>query len=130
MISEDVLRRLYQVDQLSIRQTAAACGVSAGTVRYYLKRYAIDRRSKSEALTGSKHPAYGKPKSEATRRKISTTLRETNRDPLVKARRSAAMSGDKNPMAGRYHTAASLRQIQQTQQARWEMRKQNSSSSF
>jgi 5-methylcytosine-specific restriction endonuclease McrA len=105
MVTEAYLRQKYLNEKLSLRQIAADCALSAGTLRYHMKRWGIPRRTKSEALSGDKNPMHGKPKSIEARRKTSETLRVTNEDPLVKARRSAGTSGTRNPMYGKTHTA-------------------------
>lgn len=104
MLTQDDLRQWYIVDGLSLRQVAEKAGVSDGTVRYYMRRYGIPRRTKSEALSGDRNPMYGKVKSVEARRKTSDTLARTNADPAVRARRRAAVAGDRNPMYGRTHT--------------------------
>ena len=118
MITEAMLRQMYLDEQLSIRQTAVQCGVSDGTIRYYMKRYGIPRRTKSESLSGTKNPMYGKPKSEEARKKTSATLRVTNASPAVRAKRSAATAGSRNPMAGRTHTDVSRQAMSLKQAAR------------
>jgi transcriptional regulator with XRE-family HTH domain len=104
MLTQDDLRQWYIVDGLSLRQVAEKAGVSAGTIRYYMRRYGIPRRTKSEALSGDRNPMHGKVKPEDVRRRTSETLARTNADPAVRARRSAASKGDRNPMYGRTHT--------------------------
>lgn len=103
-IDSEYLWQKYVVEQLSLREIAIQAGVSCSTIRYYMSRYAIPRRTKSEALSGKRNPMYGRPKSEEARRKTSKTLQQTNQDPTVRARRSLASSGEHNPMFGRTHT--------------------------
>lgn len=103
-VTEEYLRQKYHVEGMSLRQIASECGLSSGTLRYHMKRWGVPRRTKSEALSGTKNPMHGKPKSEEARRKTSETLRQTNLDPVVRARRSASSSGPRNGMYGKTHT--------------------------
>lgn len=115
---EDAIRQAYVVERLSLRETAAKLGVSQGTIRYYMRRFKIPTRSRSEALAGENNPMFGRAQSIEARTRISEALCQTNQAPEVRARRSAAVSGDRNPMAGRSHSADSRTKISQRQTAR------------
>lgn len=94
----------YVTEELSLRQVAERAGKSAANIRYHMKRLGIPRRTKSEALSGSKNPMHGRTHTPESRQKISETLGLTNEDPEVQVRRSAGVSGNKNPMYGHTHT--------------------------
>ncbi len=103
-LPQDYLRQKYLVEQLSLREVAADAGVAPGTVRYYMRKYRIPRRTQSEALSGDKNPMHGKAHTEDAKKRIVETLRQTNLDPEVIARRRACNQGVNNPMYGRTHT--------------------------
>jgi len=105
MLTQDDLRQWYTVDGLSIRQVAAKAGVSDGTVRYYMRRYEIPRRTKSEALSGDRNPMHGKHHTEEVRQQIAATIKRVFSDPEKRAARSKRVQGSLNPMFGRTHTS-------------------------
>lgn len=112
-MKEEDLKTWYLEEKLSLRQVATRAGVSSGTVRYYMQKYRIPRRSKSEALAGESNPMYGKAHTSTARSKISKSLGDTNLDPEVRARRSKAASGENNPMFGRTHTPEVKQQLRE-----------------
>ncbi len=86
---KDWLNRKYWLEELSMEKIAKICEVDAEAVRYFMKKFKIKRRSKSECFSGEKNPMYGtsrkgywlgKKRAEKTKRKISEN-----------------MSGEKNP---------------------------------
>lgn len=118
VLTKEYLTLMYVDNGLSTRQIAAEAQVSAGQVRWWLKKHGIPARSKSEALSGDRNPMFGKAKPEDVRKRTSATLRETNQLPEVKARRRAAVAGGLNPMFGRTHAKSSLLAMSAAQTAR------------
>lgn len=123
-LTKEYLYQRYIVEGLSVRQIARLDRISEISIRKWMKIQGIPARSKSEALSGERNPMFGKPKSEEARQRTSDTLRKTNQDPEVKARRSEAVSGSRNPMFGRTHlevvkAAASVRLKATTQTETW-----------
>ena len=62
--AEEVLRTLYEVQGMTMRETAQALGISLGATHKYIKAYGIQTRDRGTAFLG-KHHDY------ETRRKIS-----------------------------------------------------------
>jgi len=104
MLTQDDLHRWYFAEGLSLRQVAARAGVSPSTVRYYMSRYGIPRRTKSEASQGNRNPMHGRHHTKEVRQKIAATSRRVFADPAKRAARSERAQGDRNPMHGRTHT--------------------------
>lgn len=103
-LTREYLYQLYVQERLSLRKIAAKEGLYATKIRALLKKFEVPLRTKSEALSGSLNPMFGKTQSEEARKRISETLHKTNQDPEVKAKRSRASSGANNSMYGRTHT--------------------------
>lgn len=104
MLTQNDLRQWYVMEGLSLRQVAKKAGVSAGTVRYYMRLYEIPRRTKSEALAGERNPMHGKHQTEEVRQRIAATVKQVFSDPEKRAARSERVRGDKNPIYGKTHT--------------------------
>lgn len=66
------LRRLYEVEQLSVRAIAARCGYSEETIRRLMVSNGIRRRSKTEGFGGHNK---GQPMSHEQRARLSETRR-------------------------------------------------------
>lgn len=60
----------YLGDGLTQREIGELCGVSARTIRTYMKRFGIETRE----VAGENHGLYGKERSEETKRRISEAL--------------------------------------------------------
>ena len=105
MTRSEILYQLYHVEGLSLRQVATRLELSSGTVRYHLKRCGVPRRTKSEALAGTRNPMFGKSKPERVRKQTSETLLRTLSDPKIRKHRSDLVLGSNNPMYGRTHTS-------------------------
>jgi hypothetical protein len=106
MLTRNYLETAYLERGLSLREVAAESGIDCSTVRYYMRKYGVQARTKSQALTGSKNPMYGRKQSAEVRRRIAATVKVAFADPELRAARSARVSGVKNPMYGRTHTDA------------------------
>ncbi len=55
-MDENILRKLYANDKLSVTEIAQKCGVSRHKVEYWLVKYSIPRRSISEAAYAKRNP--------------------------------------------------------------------------
>ena len=104
MISKEQLYDLYILQGLSLRKVAKKINCSTGTVRYWMNKYDIPRRSKSEALKGSNNPMFGLKHSEASKEKISKASREYFSDKENRKILSDYFSGKNNPMFGKSHS--------------------------
>lgn len=62
---------MYELLELSTLKIGKECNVGFETIRRWLIKFDIKRRTKSENLAGEKHPMYGKHLSDETKRKIS-----------------------------------------------------------
>lgn len=130
IIQERTLRRLYLDEGLSLRKIAAQLQRPLSTVNKYMKKYGIDRRSKSGAqslfLENNDHPMQGKHHSQETKDQISGTLgafwndlddakREEYRERVGSGwkRKWAAMSdGEKTNMIAELNAAGRAKQGQ------------------
>jgi hypothetical protein len=72
-ISLDWLKTEYEDKERSTRDIASELGCSSSTIWYRLKQYQIPIRSIGEAISGEKHPQYGKRPTKDTRRRMSTS---------------------------------------------------------
>lgn len=80
MITEKLLRELYETQEKTMKEVSEELGVSVGTVFNYIKRYGIKSRPKmtdktrgriSKTKTGKPSPLKGRKVPSETRRKIS-----------------------------------------------------------
>lgn len=101
ILTSHELYNFYIIEKLSLRDVAKRLNCSSGTVRKYMKKYNIPRRTKNEALSGEKNPMYGKAHSFESRLKIINKLKITNALPEIHKKRSEACSGEKNGMYGK-----------------------------
>ena len=59
-LNKDDLYKMYWVDEKSMVEIGKDVGLSEATIRYYMKRFGIERRSGSEANRGEKNHNHGK----------------------------------------------------------------------
>lgn len=95
----DVLRQLYVEERLSLVAIGKQYGVRAGTVRHWMERAGIPRRTLSEARTGMKMTITEG--SRERRRKQAAEMRKTAHSPEAKAKFSAKMKGRTPPNKGK-----------------------------
>ena len=50
----------YVVLKKSLRKVGRECGISGDTIKYWLQKHGISRRTISESLMGKNNPMYGK----------------------------------------------------------------------
>lgn len=81
------LEEKYIKEELSLLKIGKICGVSRGTVSYWLKKYGIKVRTISESMRGSRHHLWGKHPSLKTREKLSKA-RMGNKNPSWKGGRA------------------------------------------
>lgn len=103
-MKKDQLFRLYVLDELSLRQVANRLNCSTSTVRYWMTKHQISRRSKSESLKGGKNPMFGSTHSKLSKQKISKASKEYFSKEENREKLSQAFSGEGNPMFGKNHS--------------------------
>ena len=97
MIKEDVLIELYWNQELSCRQVAEKLSCGHRKVMYYMKKYNIPRRTRSQSLKGNKNPMYGKTHSQECKDKLSKSSKAYCNLPGKIEEMSSRVSGTKNP---------------------------------
>lgn len=123
-MNKEQLHQLYIIEKQSLRTIASKLGVSAPTVQNYLKKFGLQTRSISEALTGRKlseehnrnktkaqtgsgNPFYGKNLSEETRDKIrqkhiGKKMSAESRKKMSETRKgNPKYSGENHPLYGK-----------------------------
>jgi DNA-binding transcriptional MerR regulator len=69
---------------LSAREISKLCGVEYSTILYWMKKFGIERRSKSDCVSGEKNPMFGKKHSDEDRKKISLSQIKLSMDDVRK----------------------------------------------
>ena len=103
-IAPSELEDLYWNDGLSLKQLGNKFIVDDDTVRRYMIKFGIPRRSLSEALNG-------KPKSKEHRMKLSKIRRQPHFIQNSIANLPKDVSGVNNPMYGRHHSQKTIEKI-------------------
>jgi len=81
LIDKDFLIKKYCKEELSSRRIGDLLGVSNGTVLYWMEKYGIKARDKSECMIGSKNPMFSRTHTREARKKISeSSILRTNQE--------------------------------------------------
>lgn len=94
--NKEWLYQKYWIEGLSLRKIAKLYEVNAEAVRYYMEKFKIKRRSKSEASLGERNPMWGTSKKGYW---LGKKMSEK-----AKRKMSESMSGEKHPMWGKHHS--------------------------
>lgn len=89
----DWLRRKYWDEGLSTTEIAEICDVTSMTIWRWMERHNIERRDKSEALSGERNPMHGG-LSEEHRQAISDGQKDKRRPESFIEKASEWMSGE------------------------------------
>lgn len=122
--NQNWLYQKYIIEDLSTVKIAKICKVNSGTIWFELTKFGIKIRTRSEAISGLRHPQYGKPISEdrkekqrialkgrifseKTRKKLSIALKDKKQrlgqknSEIQNKKISESHQGSKNPMFGK-----------------------------
>lgn len=107
--SKENLEQLYVEQEKSTHEIETILKADSKTIWYWLKKYGIPIRSRSESLIGERNYWYGKQHSEEHKKQISEKLK--GHPSLNKGKKipnislnHADVSGKKNPFYGKKHT--------------------------
>lgn len=98
------LRKRYWEEGLSAVAIAKEHDVSTGTIIYYMKKYGISRRNKSEAAVGERNGMYGKTHTEEYKKILAERTKLFFDNPANRKLWSDKTSGENNGMFGKKHT--------------------------
>lgn len=116
-LTKEYLYQRYVVDGLSIRQIAAE--TSAVHILHLMRKYCIPRRSRSEAVAGSRNHMHGLHHSPDQRAHLSKTLTRLFSDAELRRKRSERAKGSNNPMYGKTHSLATRETIRAKNKSIW-----------
>lgn len=94
----------YVENKLSFRQIGELCNVSTSSIKYWMLKFNIPRRTKSELMLGALNPMYGKTHSDEVKKIIANHSVEMWTDSAYRIKQSERMAGENNPMFGKNHS--------------------------
>lgn len=94
----------YVILEKSLNQIGKECGIAGAGILYWMKKYNISRRTRSESKMGKKNPFFGKTHTEVAKNQNRVAHTGKIRSEESKAKQGKSNTGKKNPMYGRVHT--------------------------
>jgi 5-methylcytosine-specific restriction endonuclease McrA len=113
----DWLRRRYHEGGATQQEIAEECGVSARTIRTWMKEHDVETRE----VRGENHGLYGTERSEATKQKISETLQGREFDATWRARIAESNRGRTLSTETRERISAALEGVPKSKTTRERM---------
>jgi predicted DNA-binding protein YlxM (UPF0122 family) len=111
ILNKDILYKLYVQEKKSLTEIAKIFNISAMTVLDRMKKFNIERRTKSEAAKGENNSFYGKHHTEEAREKMSEVKKGRHFSEEHKRKLSKARKGKKNPMYGKHRSEETKKKI-------------------
>lgn len=109
----------YWDEDLTQREIAEECGISATTIRKYMKQFDIPTRE----MRGENHPMYGRKRTEEEKQKISNSLNGRSFSEATRQRMSKSHEGNEIPDEVRARVANSLEGTTRSEETRRKMSK-------
>lgn len=109
----------YWEEGLTQKEMAEECGISARTVRKYMKQFGIPTRE----MRGENHPMYGRERTEEEKRKISESLEGRSFSEETRRRMSESHEGNEISEEVRKRIANSLEGTARSEETRRKMSK-------
>lgn len=107
----------YHDEGMTQQEIGEVCGVSARTIRMYMKEFGIERRS----VDGENHGLYGKERDEAVKEQISETLEGREFDEESRQKMAESKTGTTIPADVREKISQSLSGLQRDEETRQKM---------